>query len=123
VIADGTTVAVRDKRLATQDNYLISQTPLKFLLRETIDLQRDVKVLRATVAPDAIRVTIEDRATLGGTSRITLNYDPRANVLRQWIIVDPQGYETNVQLANISTTQQPDPALFRINLERLIAPN
>jgi outer membrane lipoprotein-sorting protein len=123
VISDGTTVAVRDKKLATQDNYLIGQTPLKFLLKETIDLQKDVKILRTVVSPDAIRVTIEDRATLGGTSRITLNYDPRANVLRQWIIVDPQGYETNVQVANLSTTQRPDPALFRINLERIIAPN
>ncbi len=120
VISDGTTVAVRDKRLATQDNYLIGQTPLKFLLKEQIDLTRDVKVLRVVSQPDMIRVTVEDRATLGGTSRITLLYDPRANVLRQWIIVDPQGYETNVQVANLNTAQRPDPGLFRINLERLI---
>jgi outer membrane lipoprotein-sorting protein len=123
VISDGTTVAVRDKRLATQDNYLIGQTPLKFLLKETINLRQDVKVLRVVSSPDSIRVTVEDRATLGGTSRITLHYDPRANALRQWVIVDPQGYETNVQIANLNTAQRPDPALFRINLERIIAPN
>jgi len=33
VIADGTSVAVRDKRLATQDVYSLGQTPLKFLVR------------------------------------------------------------------------------------------
>jgi outer membrane lipoprotein-sorting protein len=123
VISDGTTVAVRDRRLATQDNYLIGQTPLKFLLKEQIDLRKDVKVTRVSSTPDAVRVTIEDRATLGGTSRITLHYDPRANVLRQWIILDPQGYETNVQVANLDTGRKPDPGLFRINLERVIDTN
>lgn len=120
VVSDGTTVAVRDRRLATQDNYLIGQTPLKFLLKERIDLRRDVTITRVSVDQDLARITMEDRSTLGGTSRITLNYDARNNVLREWIIVDPQGYETNVQVANLDTTRRPDPALFRINLERMI---
>jgi outer membrane lipoprotein-sorting protein len=120
VISDGTTVAVRDKRLATQDNYLIGQTPLKFLLKEQIDLKRDVKVIRVTSTAELIRVTVEDKATLGGTSRITLHYDPKANRLRQWVIVDPQGYETSVQVANLETGRRPDPDLFKINLERVL---
>jgi outer membrane lipoprotein-sorting protein len=109
-------VAVRDKRLATQDNYLIGQTPLKFLLKERIDLRRDVKILGVSSRPDLIRVTMEDRATLGGTSRITLHYDPRADRLRQWVIIDPQGYETSVQVANLDTDRRPDPSLFRITI-------
>ena len=36
IIADGTSVAVRDRKLATQDVYFIGQTPLKFLLKERI---------------------------------------------------------------------------------------
>ena len=114
VIADGTSVAVRDRRLATQDNYFIGQTPLKFLLKDQIDLKRDVKVTRVVSTPDAIRVTVEDKATLGGTSRITIHYDPRSSSLRQWVIIDPQGYETSVQVANLDTSRRPDPALFRI---------
>jgi outer membrane lipoprotein-sorting protein len=120
VISDGTTVAIRDKKLATQDNYLIGQTPLKFLLKDQIDLKRDVKIMRVTSTADLIRVTVEDRATLGGTSRITLHYDPKANRLTQWVIVDPQGYETSVQVANLDTGRRPDPELFKINLERMI---
>ncbi len=117
VIADGTSVAVRDRRLATQDNYFIGQTPLKFLLKDQIDLRRDVKVTRVVSTPDAIRVTVEDKATLGGTSRITIHYDPRSNSLKQWVIIDPQGYETSVQVANLDTSRRPDPALFRIVTE------
>jgi outer membrane lipoprotein-sorting protein len=120
VISDGTTVAVRDKRLATQDNFLIGQTPLKFLTKDRIDLARDAKITRVINRPDEIRVTVEDRSTLGGTSRITIHFDPKANQLVQWVIIDPQGYETSVQVANLDTTRRPDPSLFRINLERVI---
>ena len=44
IVADGTSVAVKDRKLGTQDLYFISQTPLKFLLREKIDLARDLTV-------------------------------------------------------------------------------
>ncbi len=111
---------MRDRRAATQDNYLIGQTPLKFLLKERIDLKRDVTITRVAVTDSNVRLSLEDRATLGGTSRITLNFDAKANVLREWVIVDPQGFETNVQLANLDTSRRPDPSLFRINLERIL---
>src|SRR5262245_16450693 len=39
VIADGQSVVVRDRKLATQDLYPLSQTPLRFLLSDRIDLQ------------------------------------------------------------------------------------
>ena len=43
VVADGSSVAVRDRKLATQDLYSIAQTPLKFLLRDRIDLGQDIR--------------------------------------------------------------------------------
>ena len=44
IIADGSSVVVRDRRLATQDLYPLSQTPLRFLLADRIDLLRDTNV-------------------------------------------------------------------------------
>jgi len=41
VVADGSSVVVRDRRLATQDLYPLNQTPLRFLLSDSIDLMRD----------------------------------------------------------------------------------
>src|SRR5262245_2120422 len=38
IIADGSSVVVRDRKLATQDVYPLSQTPLRFLLADRIDL-------------------------------------------------------------------------------------
>jgi outer membrane lipoprotein-sorting protein len=120
VVADGTSVAVRDKKLATQDLYTIGQTPLKFLVRDKIDLASDLKVVRVASSAEVIRVAMEDRSTLGGTSKITLTYDPVANALRQWVVVDPQGYETTISVYNLDTQRRPDPALFTIEYQKVI---
>lgn len=118
VIADGTSVAIRDKRLATQDLYSIGQTPLKFLVREKMDLAREGTLTGASVDGDLLTVRIEDRSTLGGTSKITLKFDLVANELRQWVVVDPQGYETAISLYNLDTRRRPDPQNFVIDYQR-----
>lgn len=121
IIADGKSVAIRDRRLNTQDLYLIGQTPLKFLLSEKIDIARDTKVLDVdTSNPDSVSILIEDKATLGGTSRIRLVFDLATFQLQQWTVTDSQGYDTIVSLANVDLASRPDPAAFRINQERMI---
>jgi outer membrane lipoprotein-sorting protein len=118
IVADGTSVAVRDRKLATQDVYFIGQTPLKFLLKQQIDLSRDTKILDVTSNPNAVAISIEDSATLGGTSRIKLVFDPQTFVLKQWTVIDPQGYETLVTIFNLDLKRRPDPDLFKINYEK-----
>ncbi|HEV7256317.1 MAG TPA: outer-membrane lipoprotein carrier protein LolA [Bosea sp. (in: a-proteobacteria)] len=118
VIADGSSVAVRDKRLATQDIYSLGQTPLKFLVRERMDLAREGTITGAAVDGDVLTLRLEDRTTLGGTSKITLKFDLAANVLRQWVVVDPQGYETAVSLYNLDTQRRPDAKNFVIDYQR-----
>lgn len=118
IIADGTSVAVRDRKLATQDVYFISQTPLKFLLKEKIDIARDTQILDVQADERSVMILIEDKATFGGTSRIRLVFDTTSFSLRQWTVTDPQGYETLVSLSNINLAQKPDPSLFKINYEK-----
>ncbi len=118
VIADGTSVAVRDRKLNTQDLYFISQTPLKFLLREKIDLARDLTVSDVTNDPGGVRIGLEDRSTLGGTSKIQLYFDAEMKTLSQWRITDPQGYLTTVQLSNLQKGKAVDGSLFFINYGR-----
>ena len=123
IIADGTSVAVHDRKLATQDLYLIGQTPLKFLLKDQVDLMRDVKILDVTSDSSAVTILVEDKATLGGTSRIKLFFDPVKFNLKQWQVSDPQGYETLVSLFNLDLSKKPDPAMFKINQERMLNTN
>ena len=114
IVADGKSVAVRDRKLGTQDLYLIGQTPLKFLLRSSIDIARDTKVLAVEEDANSVDITIEDKATLGGTSRIKLIFDPKAFTLKQWTVSDPQGGDTTVTLANVDLDSRPDAGKFRI---------
>lgn len=119
VIADGSAVAVRDRKLATQDIYPIGQTPLKFLVRERIDLSRDLRVMDVAAAADGATLTLEDKTTLGGTSRITLSFDKDVEKLTRWRILDPQGFTTTVSLANLDRNRRVDSRLFVINYERM----
>lgn len=121
VVSDGSSMVVRDRKLATYDLYPISQTPLKFLTRERIDLARDVKVTGATSGPNGVQVQLEDSTTFGGTSKITLHFDPAVTALTRWSIVDPQGFQTTVQLANLDTKTRVDPRAFDINFSRPIS--
>jgi outer membrane lipoprotein-sorting protein len=114
IVADGKSVAVRDRKLNTQDLYLIGQTPLKFLLKDQIDLARDTKVLAVAQTDKAVTISIEDKSTLGGASRIKLVFDPEPFALKQWTVSDPQGGDTIVTLANIDLTAKPDADAFKI---------
>ncbi len=116
LVADGARVMVRDLKLKTQDVYAIDQTPLKFLLKEKIDFEHDVKVLDVTTDDNGVVISLEDKATFGGTSHLKLIFDPKTFKLRQWQITDAQGYETLLSLFNIDQNRTPDPALFKIDV-------
>jgi outer membrane lipoprotein-sorting protein len=115
IIADGSSVAVRDRKLATQDIYPLSQTPLRYLLSDRIDLLKDTNVVSVTSDDLYISVTIEEKQTLIGTSRMMLMIGAKDGQLKQWTITDPQGYDTTVAVYNLDTTKKVDPGLFKID--------
>ena len=115
MIADGSSLAVRDRKLATQDIYPLSQTPLRYLLSDRIDLMRDTNVVSVTTDDVFISVTIEEKSALIGTSRLMLMVGAKDNQLKQWTVTDPQGYDTTVAVYNLDTSKRPDPNMFRID--------
>jgi outer membrane lipoprotein-sorting protein len=115
IVADGRSVAVRDQKLDTQDLYFIAQTPLKFLLKDHVDLAKDTTVKRVTLDDNAATIEIEDKATFGGSADIALVFDPDSFALKQWTVVDAQGFQTVVSLFNVDLTTKPDPDLFHID--------
>jgi outer membrane lipoprotein-sorting protein len=114
VIADGQTVAVRDRNLATQDVVPLSQTPLRFLLSDHIDLMRDTNLVSVSADDTFITVVVEERQVVAGTSRLMLMFGAKDMQLRQWTVTDPQGLDTTVAVYNLDTTKKPDPDLFTI---------
>jgi outer membrane lipoprotein-sorting protein len=120
MIADGQSVVVRDRKLATQDLYPLSQTPLRFLLADRIDLVRDTNLVGVYADDVFVTVVIEERQILAGTHRVMLMFGAQDYQLRQWTVTDPQGYDTTVAVYNLDSRTSPDPNLFRIDYTRQI---
>jgi len=121
LIADGQSMVVRDRKLATQDLYPLSQTPLRFLLADRIDLLKDTDLVGVYSDNTFVTMVIEQRQIIiGGTYRLMLMFSTKDLELKQWTVTDPQGYDTTVAVFNLDKTKRPDPDMFKINYERVI---
>jgi outer membrane lipoprotein-sorting protein len=115
IIADGSSVVVRDRRLATQQVHPLSQTPLRYLLQDRIDLLKDTNVTAVYADEVYVTVVVEEKSLLIGTTRLTMMFSAKDFALKQWVVTDPQGYDTTVALSNLDLKSRPDPSLFKID--------
>ena len=122
IVADGSSLVVRDRKLATQDVYPLSQTPLRFLLSDRIDLLKDTNVVSVTADDLFISVTIEEKQALIGTSRLMLMVGTKDGQLKQWTVTDPQGYDTTVAVYNLDSSRKVDPNMFKIDFTNYSTP-
>jgi outer membrane lipoprotein-sorting protein len=120
IIADGTHVVVADRKSGTQDPYPLSQTPLRFLLADKIDLLQDTNVVGVSADDTYVSVTIEEKQALVGTSRLLMMFDSKSFKLKQWTITDVQGFDTTIAVSNLDTSKQLDPNLFRFDYTRYV---
>jgi outer membrane lipoprotein-sorting protein len=117
IIADGSSVVVRDRSLETTDFYPLSQTPLRYLLAEHLDLLRDTDVISVSADDTFATVVIEETQVMVGTNRLMIMFDAKNLQLKQWTVTDPQGLDTTVAVYNLDTVKKPDPNLFVINYQ------
>jgi outer membrane lipoprotein-sorting protein len=115
LIADGQSVVVRDRRLATQDVYPLSQTPLRFLLSDRVDLTKDTQLVAVYADDTFITVVVEEKNGIVGTSRLMIMFSAKDMQLKQWTVTDPQGYDTTVAVYNLDSSRRPDPSMFKID--------
>ena len=118
LIADGQSVVVRDRRLATQDVYPLSQTPLRFLLADKVDLMKDSSLVAVYADDVFVTAVVEEKNGLVGTSRLMIMFDAKDMQLKQWTVTDPQGYDTTVAVYNLDTSKTPNPGMFKIDYTR-----
>ncbi|MHA1158852.1 MAG: LolA family protein [Alphaproteobacteria bacterium] len=114
IIADGSTVAIKNNKAQTQDMYPLSKTPLRYLLADRIDLTSDNLVSEMRTEPDLISLTIVERSRFAEGS-LTLIFDQRTYQLRQWVVTDAQGLNTSVAIYNTATGKRQDRSMFRID--------
>lgn len=113
IVADGSVVALRDTELRTTERTPIRSTPLNIILGQTINIERDARVLRVSRAGQWLMITARDRS--GQTDgQITLQFFGPNAELRSWDVIDATGARTRITLSDITRPASFDRRLFRL---------
>lgn len=102
IVADGEYLSIEDHDLKTVDQYPLDKTPFRLLLSEDVDLGRDANILDLTRSDSVASITLEDKAD-GSRGRLQLFFSLPDIELKEWVITDPQGLDTRIQLADLVT--------------------
>jgi outer membrane lipoprotein-sorting protein len=114
IISDGKYLAIEDHDLNTTDRYPLESTPFRLLLSKNVDLTRDARIIALDVGKDVAIITVEDKASdTGGQIRLFFDY-PELK-LREWIISDPQGLNTRIQVADVELNKAVKPETFKFS--------
>jgi outer membrane lipoprotein-sorting protein len=113
IVADGSVVAMRDTELRTTERTPLRSTPLNIILGQTINLERDARILRVSRAGPWLLITARDR---GGQTdgQITLQFFGPNAELRSWDVIDATGARTRITLSDLTQPAGFDRALFRL---------
>jgi outer membrane lipoprotein-sorting protein len=117
VVSDGKSVVLMNRKMNTADLYSLSQTPLKLLLDERIDLSGE-KVRDIREESDLTTIQLSDKSVFGDAT-ISMMFDPKTYELRQWTVTDAQGKDTTVMIFNVQQGVTFDPSVFAIDYNRV----
>lgn len=111
LIANGVTLLYYDRELKQATFLPLWETPLWFLIREEIDLEKGVEVQAIERRAATIRVTLQ-LSEEGGEGQVTLVFGDRPMSLHSWEIQDAQGISTQVALVNPDFGAKVERSLF-----------
>jgi outer membrane lipoprotein-sorting protein len=97
LVADGLWVNYYDSDLDQLTQIPITETPVWFLLQETIDFSPAITVTNIERSPGALRISVYQTANPdAGSASLTFADEPLQ--LKQWTIKDSQGTEVEIAL-------------------------
>lgn len=120
VISDGINIGVFDaKSNAGVQRYLLRATPLRFLLRNRIDLT-ERNLARGTASKDGYTTVVlqDPKAPKDGSMSLVLRNRPPA--LTQWTVQEKTGQRTTVVLDTLEHTTGLERRLFSIEYEEIL---
>ncbi|MEI9997032.1 MAG: outer-membrane lipoprotein carrier protein LolA [Rhizomicrobium sp.] len=100
IVADGSTVAVANRRLNTVDRYPLNDTPLSLILNNTVDIRHDPRLLSVSHAQGSLVISLRTSQNRSNAN-IALVFSEPEYELRQWSVVDNQGLTTTVAVRNL----------------------
>lgn len=118
IVSDGTWLTIKNVKKEKGDQFPLSQTPLRLVLSNKVDILKDTKILDFQSQDGILAVTVEDKKNTLANGQLTLVYDTTRNALQQWVVIDGKGRRTTVSLENVVTGVEPDPKLFVVKIDR-----
>ncbi len=111
LVADGTWLVFFDAELDQVSHIPIDTGPFRFLLAEDMSFDEAVRITAISRASGLARITIVD-AENPHDGQVTLVFDEAPFALRQWEVIDAQGYLTVVTLTDEVVGERFDEAMF-----------
>lgn len=118
IVADGKWLTIKNRAKEKGDQFPLSQTPLRLVLSNKVDLVRDTHILAFEEADGLTTVTLEDKESNLGNGQLVLVFDQTRKALQQWVVIDGKGRRTTVSLENIEAGVKTDPKLFVVKIDR-----
>jgi outer membrane lipoprotein-sorting protein len=118
IVSDGKWLTVKNVKKEKGDQFPLSQTPLRLVLANKIDILNETEVLDFQEQDGILTVTLEDKKNTLGSGKLTLVFDKTRNALQQWVVIDGKDRRTTVTLENVVAGVEADPKLFVVKINR-----
>jgi len=113
IVADGSWVSIENRKLKTSEHYPLSSTPLKIILADNINLLKDADVSNVFRDKSIVTLALRDKGSTK-SGQITLVFQAQDMALKEWIVVDDQGYRTRISVSELVTGITQNPKMFFI---------
>lgn len=113
ILADGSWVSIENRQLKTSEHYPLSSTPLKILLAKNVNLLKDSTITHVFQDDKFITLTLHDKGS-AKNGQLTLVFDAKEKTLREWVVIDGQGYQTRISLSDLVLGKKQSAKLFYI---------
>ena len=113
IVADGKWLSIEDHDINTVDRYPLESTPFRLLLAEKVDLLKDSKIIDISRGDDVAIISVSDKSD-DSSGQLKLFFSIPELKLTQWIITDPQGLDTRIEISMLDFNQPKDKSFFDV---------
>ncbi len=110
--SDGRLLRIKEPDQSNEDAVELDNTPFRLLLKVNVDLIRDARILDVQESDDLVIVALQDKSP-DAPGRVQLIFTKKPGFdLKEWVVRDPQGLETKVEVADLNKTDAIDSQMF-----------
>lgn len=117
IVSDGTWITIKNRARKKADQYPLTTTPLRLILKKNVNLFKETKIEEIRETPELSSVTLRDTSVFASGS-LTLVFDKKNKTIQQWVVVDERGRRTAVSLDKIEKEISADPKLFKVKIPK-----